>query len=60
MFFGESFGAIFAAFHDEFVERRIDRQRIIPVKAGETEFVELATRGADHAVDVEITETIDT
>ena len=59
-FFGsQSFGPIFAPFHDELVQRWIDRQRVIAVEAGEAKLVELSSGGANHAVNIKVTKAID-
>src|SRR5438067_1550125 len=57
--FDQGFGAGFALFHDEFVERGIDRQRIVTGETGETEFVYRPSGRAHHSFDIEITETVD-
>ena len=56
----QCFGAGFALFHDELVERGIDGQGIIAGKAGEAEFVQRFSSRAHHAFDIQITETVDT
>src|SRR3954467_15593863 len=58
-FVGERRGPLFAAFHHKFVERRIDRQGVVAVEAGETELAHLPTGGTNHSLDVEIAEAID-
>src|SRR5207249_2800818 len=55
----ERFGAALAFFHDEFVERGIDRQGIFPRKTGETEAIRWLPGGLDHSFDIEVAKTID-
>src|SRR5207249_6168989 len=55
----QRFGTRFAFFHDELVQRRIDRQGIIAGETSEAEFVHRSTGRAHHSFHVEITEAID-
>ena len=55
---GEGFGSALSSFHDEFIERGIDGQRIIAGKTGETEGVQRPPGRLHHAFDIEIAETI--
>ena len=48
-----------ALFHDELVERGIDREGIIAGETGQTKFVHRSSGRADHSFDVEITKTVD-
>ena len=56
---GQRFGAGFAFFHDELVQLRIDRQRIIAGETGEAKFVHRPAGRAHHSFDIEITEAVD-
>src|SRR5207247_5806618 len=58
-FFGESTRTLFPLFHDEFIQRRIDGQGIIPVKTGEAKRIGRPAGRLDHSFDVEIAEAID-
>src|ERR1700704_2223158 len=58
-FFRQSARALFPLFHDEFIQRRIDGQWIVPVKTSETKRIGGPAGGLDHSFPVQITETID-
>src|SRR5438067_10325896 len=57
---GQRFGALLAAFHDELVQSRIDRQGIIPIETGEAKTVQRFSRRANHSFHIKITETVHT
>src|ERR1700737_2257822 len=56
---GERARTSFSFLHDEFVQRRIDRQRIVTVETGEAELIHFSAGRADHALDAEVTKAID-
>src|SRR5258707_12466878 len=58
-FLRQSASTLFPLFHDEFIQRRIDGQGIIPVKTSEAKRIGGPPGGLDHSFDVEIAETID-
>src|SRR5206468_5263110 len=58
-FLGESTRTLFPLFHDKFIQRRIDGQRIIPVKTSEAKRIGGPASRLDHSFDVEIAEAID-
>src|SRR5439155_7268081 len=58
-FLRQSASALLPLFHDEFIQRRIDGQGIIPVKTSEAKRIGGPPGGLDHSFDVEIAETID-
>src|SRR6266496_5032295 len=58
-FFSKSTRTLFPLFHDKFIQRRIDGQRIIPVKTSEAKRIGGPPGGFDHSFNVEIAETID-
>src|SRR6266404_9377599 len=58
-FLRQSASALLPLFHDEFIQRRIDGQGILPVKTSETERIGGPAGGLDHSFDIEIAETID-
>src|SRR6516162_2997821 len=55
---GQRFGTVFAAFHDELVECRVDRQGIVAVETRKAKTVQRFSCRANHSFDVEITKTI--
>src|SRR6266705_4745931 len=58
-FFSKSTRTLFPLFHDEFIQRRIDGQWIIPVKTSEAKRIGGPAGRLDHSFDVEVAETID-
>src|SRR5438477_8061455 len=58
-FLRQSASALLPLFHDEFIQRRIDGQGIIPVKTSEAKRIGGPPGGLDHSFNVEIAETID-
>src|SRR5205823_2300608 len=58
-FLRQSASALLPLFHDEFIQRRIDGEGIIPVKTSEAKRIGRPAGGLDHSFDVEIAETID-
>src|SRR5438105_11226420 len=58
-FLRQSASALLPLFHDEFIQRRIDGQGIIPVKTSEAKRIGGPPSGLEHSFDVEIAETID-
>src|SRR5207253_8882447 len=57
---GECFRSLFAFFHDEFVERRIDGERIIAGETGEAKSIPRLSSCLHHAFEIEITKTVHT
>src|SRR5262249_55939800 len=55
---GQCFGTLLAAFHDEFVQRRVDGQGIVAVETGEAKTVQRFSRRANHAFHVKVTEAV--
>src|SRR4030095_15927130 len=51
--------ALLAFFHDELTQRRINRQRIVPVKTSETKRIGGTAGSLNHSFDAQITKTID-
>src|SRR5947208_14421775 len=58
-FLRQSTSALLPLFHDEFIQRRIDGQGILPVKTSETKRIGGPPGGPDHSFDVEIAEAVD-
>src|SRR5204863_3934103 len=58
-FFGQRARTLLAFFHDELIQRRINRQGIVPVKTSETKRIGGSTGRLNHSFDAQIAEAID-